>query len=67
MRLGMGTVKWVSMCVPPIRYCTDNAAMVGFVGIERLNGEKHDQSLQPSPSIWVSDFKEFSLYECSTN
>lgn len=48
--------------VPPIRYCTDNAAMVGFVGIERLNrGEKHDQSLRPSPSIWVSDFKEFSL------
>ena len=45
--------------IPPIRFCTDNAAMIGLVGLQRLNrGEVSDLSLGPSPSSWPTDFKE---------
>ena len=38
--------------VPPIRYCTDNAAMIGFAGIQRLNrGERADFDLGVSPEM----------------
>lgn len=49
--------KGVELLIPPLRYCTDNAAMVGYVGWLRLQrGECSDLSLAPSPSLWPGDF-----------
>ncbi len=40
----------VGMAMPPIRFCTDNAAMIGLVGLLRMqNGEESSQNLAPSP------------------
>lgn len=36
--------------LPPLRYCTDNAAMIGLVGLLRFqNGEQSSQDLAPQP------------------
>lgn len=43
--------------VPPLRYCTDNAAMIGLAGILRMNrNEFSNLDLGPSPSSLPQDF-----------
>ncbi len=40
----------IKLMIPPLKFCTDNAAMIGYVGIQRFNqGESDNQYLAPSP------------------
>lgn len=49
--------KGVELLIPPLRFCTDNAAMIGYAGVLRLlRGEKNDWSMGPSPSSLPGDF-----------
>lgn len=51
--------KGYQIVIPPIRYCTDNAAMIGYTGIQHLNqGERSDLNLGPLASSLESDFKK---------
>lgn len=49
--------KGFKLVIPPLRYCTDNAAMIGYVGVLRLNrGESSNLDLGPSPQSLPQDF-----------
>ena len=54
----MAARKKLRLVIPPIRYCTDNAAMIGYVGALRMaRGEFSGIDLGPSPQALESDFK----------
>jgi N6-L-threonylcarbamoyladenine synthase len=53
--------KGYKLVIPPLRYCTDNAAMIGYVGVLRLNrGEQSNIDLGPSPQSLPQDFSRQS-------
>ncbi len=61
-RLRELALKWarkngLKLFMPSLKYCTDNAAMVGLIGAWRLRrGERSDQRLAPSASSLKNDF-----------
>jgi N6-L-threonylcarbamoyladenine synthase len=47
-----------TLVIPPLRYCTDNAAMIGYTGLLHLNeGKRADLSLGPMAQSKEDDFK----------
>ncbi|MFZ3228587.1 MAG: tRNA (adenosine(37)-N6)-threonylcarbamoyltransferase complex transferase subunit TsaD [Pseudobdellovibrio sp.] len=45
------------LVIPPLKYCTDNAAMIGYAGLLHLTlGEKADLGLGPSAQSKPEDF-----------
>lgn len=54
---GLCRTKGWQLAIPPLRYCTDNAAMMGLVGVLRMQmGEKSSLDLGPSPASLEGDF-----------
>jgi N6-L-threonylcarbamoyladenine synthase len=45
------------LALPPLRFCTDNAAMIAMAGLQHLlNGESSTQELSPSAQSLSGDF-----------
>lgn len=50
--------RGIELAVPPLRYCTDNAAMIGLVGALRAErGEISPMNEGPSPASQPGDFR----------
>lgn len=62
-RLRARATQWaqgrkLQLHIPPLVYCTDNAAMIAYAGALRFaRGEKHELDLGPSPRPLADDFK----------
>lgn len=51
------TSRGLRLAIPPVRFCTDNAAMIALAGLIRMNRKEfHDQTLGPSAEAWPTDF-----------
>lgn len=56
--LELSALKHFQLVVPPLRYCTDNAAMIGYTGLLHMQrGEFSDLRLGPSSQLQENDFK----------
>lgn len=56
--LEMTQRKKMELVIPPLRYCTDNAAMIGYAGLLRLQkGEFSNLEMGPSSQLLENDFK----------